>query len=196
MKIHSPIPILVSAAGVLAIGAALTAAPAMAASAQGCTGAACSVDGSVVVLASITLSMPTTSFTDGTLAAGTTSPNPMQTGTGQFTANVVSGDSHGMTLTAVAGTDFTAPSGNTIPASALTIFEGGNLAAGNPFSGSNGGTSYVLPEPGATPVSLGGATGPTAAGGQNFAFATDIAVPASAGAGAYVLPINFAAIGS
>lgn len=186
------------AAGGLLAGVGLaTGGPAMAA---GCNGAACAVDGAVSVSASITLAMPVTSFNDGSLTAGQDSGiktgNLGANGGGQLSATVVSGDSHGYAVTVSPVADWTAGNGNTFPASALGIWRHPDLSM--VFNGTiwNSATEVQTPAPGATPAILDSSAGVSAAGGDSYYYATEVIPPASAGAGAYSIALNFVALGN
>lgn len=202
MKIHSPIPILVAGATVLAIGAALTAAPAMAA--PGCTGASCSEGASVIVAASITESVSPSAFTFGggnPVAAGATT-GPTQQGNAQqcpgaidagppapstglcadYSVTVATGDSAGFVLTASAPD--LSNTRNTIPVGALSVgaLDGNGRAAS--FKPLTNAAATLITNGAATPVA-----------GMAFPFADSLVIPSGA-SGDYSTSITYSAIAS
>jgi len=207
LKIHRIAGAAVAATALAAGLALASAGAASAAPAAGCSGGNCSLNGTVTVIATITLTDTSDTFTvPGPVVAGATSGAPSGTAPNQQQDELIvnTGDSNGYQLFAVAGTDWVWQFGSTVTFPATdTIIDQPNAngcwgQAGGSQCGSGEIPNVTLPEPGSAPALIDSSAQASATNGVGdvYPFADIVTIPAQQRAGAYSIAEDFSAIGS
>ena len=194
---------LLIAAPVLAAGIALIGATAAsAAPVTGCTGAGCTLSGSLSVIQTITITATPLSFTVPATVAGATSFAPEGSGANQeqYTVTAMTGDVNGYGLYAVSTSDWVDNSNAAVsfPATDTILDEPNSNGCWGQAGGSQCGSGEIpnvtLPESTSAPVLTDSAAGASAPTGDNYPFALVVSVPASARQASYTLGLAISAI--